>query len=84
MVRELTLKHPGANVDFMRCDLASFESVRSLASAFLERQLPLHCLINNAGIMLPQHAKSPEVTCTPPDRHNHYSGSGLQQLSMSC
>jgi NAD(P)-dependent dehydrogenase (short-subunit alcohol dehydrogenase family) len=32
-------------------DLASLNSVRALANAYLSRLLPLHILINNAGIM---------------------------------
>lgn len=32
-------------------DLASLASVRSFAQEFLARKLPLHILINNAGIM---------------------------------
>lgn len=31
-------------------------SVRSFADAFLARGLPLHCLINNAGLGLPHEA----------------------------
>ena len=34
-------------------DLASLESVRSVAGAELSRQQPLHGLINNAGVMAP-------------------------------
>lgn len=60
-VVDLKQKYPGVNVDFMRCDLASFESVRNLANDFLSRNLPLHVLINNAGVMMPDHAMSPEV-----------------------
>lgn len=60
-VNDLKAGYPGARVEFMHCDLASFDSVRAFAAAFLDRQLPLHCLINNAGVMLPTHTKSPEV-----------------------
>lgn len=60
-VNELKACYPGAPVEFMHCDLASFDSIRAFAAAFLDRQLPLHCLINNAGVMLPTHTKSPEV-----------------------
>jgi Dehydrogenases with different specificities (related to short-chain alcohol dehydrogenases) len=37
-------------VEFLPIDLASLESVRSGVNLFLERQLPLNILINNAGI----------------------------------
>ncbi len=39
-----------ANVEFFELDLASLASVRSGAARFLERGLPLHLLINNAGV----------------------------------
>ena len=32
-------------------DLSSLDSVRAFAAAYLERELPLNVLINNAGIM---------------------------------
>lgn len=35
----------------MELDLASLKSVESFANKFIERDLPLHILINNAGIM---------------------------------
>jgi retinol dehydrogenase 12 len=38
------------NVEFFELDLASLASVRSGAARFLERGLPLHLLINNAGV----------------------------------
>lgn len=36
--------------------LSANRSVRSFAEAFLARSLPLHCLINNAGLGLPHEA----------------------------
>jgi retinol dehydrogenase-12 len=38
-------------VEFMKCDLSSLKSVDEFANAFINRKLPLHCLINNAGVM---------------------------------
>lgn len=38
-------------VEFMALDLASQKSVRAFAEAFLARKLPLHGLINNAGLV---------------------------------
>jgi len=38
------------NVDFLPLDLGSLKSVRQSAQLFLEKQLPLHVLINNAGL----------------------------------
>ena len=35
-------------------DLASFDSIQEVAEAELARNQPLHCLINNAGVMAPE------------------------------
>jgi NAD(P)-dependent dehydrogenase (short-subunit alcohol dehydrogenase family) len=45
----------GSLVEFMQLDLASFKSVRAFAAAFKARKLPLHVLVNNAGVM--QHER---------------------------
>ena len=37
-------------LEFMSLDLASLASVRQFIQAFQEKNLPLHILINNAGI----------------------------------
>src|SRR5689334_4681514 len=37
-------------VDFVELDLGDFASVRACAAAVLARGLPLHLLINNAGV----------------------------------
>ncbi|XP_062866611.1 dehydrogenase/reductase SDR family member on chromosome X [Trichomycterus rosablanca] len=39
-------------VEFMYLDLASLESVRQFVQGFKARALPLHILVNNAGVML--------------------------------
>jgi NAD(P)-dependent dehydrogenase (short-subunit alcohol dehydrogenase family) len=41
---------PGARVAFLALDLADLGSVRSAAGSFLARGLPLHGLVNNAGM----------------------------------
>ncbi|CAG8847776.1 14277_t:CDS:2, partial [Racocetra persica] len=38
------------NVEFLKLDLKSLKSVNECAENFLARNLPLHILINNAGI----------------------------------
>ena len=40
----------GAQVELLPLDLGDFDSVRRCATAFLARNLPLHLLINNAGL----------------------------------
>ncbi|CAG8770273.1 3723_t:CDS:2, partial [Cetraspora pellucida] len=39
------------SVEFLQLDLQSLNSVKITAETFLARKLPLHILINNAGIM---------------------------------
>lgn len=41
----------------MKLDLASLRSVRAFVSEFRKKNLPLHILINNAGIFSP-HGKT--------------------------
>lgn len=40
-----------ASVSYALLDLASFQSIRAAATAFLDSGKPLHILVNNAGIM---------------------------------
>ena len=42
--------HPAAKVELLSLDLGDFDSVRRCADVFLKRDLPLHLLINNAGL----------------------------------
>ncbi|XP_069130763.1 polyprenol dehydrogenase-like isoform X1 [Argopecten irradians] len=42
---------PNAKVDFLVLDLASLESINIFVDNFFARGLPLHILINNAGVM---------------------------------
>ncbi|HEY3451646.1 MAG TPA: SDR family NAD(P)-dependent oxidoreductase [Myxococcales bacterium] len=42
---------PDAQVQSLPLDLASFESIRAFAKAFHALGLPLHLLVNNAGLM---------------------------------
>ena len=39
-----------AKAEFLPLDLGSFDSVRKCAELFLEKNLPLHLLVNNAGL----------------------------------
>jgi NAD(P)-dependent dehydrogenase (short-subunit alcohol dehydrogenase family) len=50
VIDEIRSAIPGATADWLPLDLADFESVRQCARLFLERDLPLHLLINNAGV----------------------------------
>jgi len=47
------------NVEFLPLDLASLTSVETCANEFLKRNLPLHILVNNAGVMaLPKRTET--------------------------
>jgi len=47
---EILEQTPGADLKFMHCNLASFQSVRDFAREFQQNYSQLHVLINNAGI----------------------------------
>ncbi|CAK8999669.1 unnamed protein product [Durusdinium trenchii] len=42
---------PHAKAEFMKLDLGSLQSVKDFADQFGARNLPLHILLNNAGVM---------------------------------
>lgn len=50
VVDEIRSLAPGSQVELLSLDLGDFASVRDCARTFLARGLPLHLLINNAGI----------------------------------
>lgn len=43
---------PGAQFELEICDVSSQESIRAFAKRFLDRDIPLDILINNAGVMM--------------------------------
>jgi NAD(P)-dependent dehydrogenase (short-subunit alcohol dehydrogenase family) len=47
---EIRRAQPGAEVEWLPLELSDFGSVRACARAFLDRGLPLHLLVNNAGL----------------------------------
>lgn len=49
-VDEIRRAVPNARPELLALDLGDFHSVRACANAFLARNLPLHLLINNAGL----------------------------------
>ncbi|KAL3155087.1 hypothetical protein ABBQ38_011150 [Trebouxia sp. C0009 RCD-2024] len=60
-VQELRREAPSeAKVDCMQLDLASFDSIRSFAADFNKRNLPLHALLNNAGVFMPPDDRTEE------------------------
>ncbi|KAJ0715103.1 putative very-long-chain 3-oxoacyl-CoA reductase [Helianthus annuus] len=60
-VKETILEDiPNAKVDIMELDLSSMASVRDFAAKYQSSGLPLHVLINNAGVLSPQFKLSNE------------------------
>ncbi|KAA6424661.1 MAG: hypothetical protein FRX49_05328 [Trebouxia sp. A1-2] len=51
---------PEAKVECMQIDLASFSSIRQFAEEFEKRDLPLHVLVNNAGVFIPPNDRTEE------------------------
>ena len=52
MKAEISEQYPDKNVtiESMQLDLSSFRSTKDFTVAFKEKNLPLHILINNAGM----------------------------------
>ncbi|XP_012662594.1 dehydrogenase/reductase SDR family member on chromosome X [Otolemur garnettii] len=48
-IKEETLN---SKVEFLYCDLASMRSVRQFVQNFQMKKIPLHVLVNNAGVMM--------------------------------
>ncbi|KAK9079645.1 hypothetical protein SSX86_001318 [Deinandra increscens subsp. villosa] len=60
-VKETILKQtPDAKVDVMELDLSSMASIRDFAAKYRSTGLPLHVLINNAGVLSPTFKLSKE------------------------
>jgi len=49
---------PDANVELLQLNLSSLHDVKTAADAFMARDLPLHILVNNAGIMAPPFSQT--------------------------
>ena len=50
VLAEIKREVPAANVEFVPLDLGDLASVRACAQALLDRNIPIHGLINNAGL----------------------------------
>jgi len=50
MIEELKAENPGLDIKAHELNLSSFRSVRQFASNYLQSGLPIHVLINNAGL----------------------------------
>ncbi|XP_012512249.1 PREDICTED: dehydrogenase/reductase SDR family member on chromosome X [Propithecus coquereli] len=54
-IKEETLN---PRVEFLYCDLASLTSIRQFVEKFKMKKLPLHVLVNNAGVMMVPERKT--------------------------
>ncbi|DBB07994.1 TPA: hypothetical protein ACH3X3_009368 [Trebouxia sp. C0006] len=59
-VNEILKSAPGSQVRFSHVDLESFKSIQHFADQFLDQNTKLDCIINNAGVFMPHHKKTPE------------------------
>ncbi len=50
VIDEIKQATGNAQIEFLALDLGDLDSVRTAAAAFLARDLPLHVLVNNAGL----------------------------------
>ena len=50
-VKRLNHQKAAGSVQYMLLDLSSFDSIDAFAKEFYEKDLPLHILVNNAGIL---------------------------------
>ena len=59
MKDEVTQQFPdkSINLEWMVLDLGSFRSTKDFTVAFKEKNLPLHVLINNAGVAALPHSE---------------------------
>lgn len=67
----------------LKLNLSSFDSVRSFVKSFKELSMPLHCIINNAGLMMDKRSLSDdglEMVITA----NHLSHFLLTNLLVPC
>ncbi|MGA5386061.1 SDR family oxidoreductase [Streptomyces pseudogriseolus] len=65
-IATIRASHPAADVSLRELDLSSLSSVAALGKTLAEEGLPIHILVNNAGVM------------NPPDRQTTADGFELQ------
>ena len=57
LVHATTVRGEEVKIDYLPLDLASFQSTKECVRMFKERNLPLHVLVNNAGIAMTPFGK---------------------------
>jgi len=58
VVDEIKEATGNTNVEFIQLDLSSLESIRHFSEAFHAKDLPLHVLLNNAGVMFGPYSET--------------------------
>ena len=53
LYKNQTLKNKNINIDIFKCDLSCKEEINLLIQKITDSNMPIHCLVNNAGITLP-------------------------------
>ncbi|XP_046528866.1 dehydrogenase/reductase SDR family member on chromosome X [Equus quagga] len=57
-VRKIKGETLNDRVEFLYCDLASMQSIRRFVQKFQRKRIPLHVLVNNAGVMMVPQRKT--------------------------
>jgi retinol dehydrogenase 12 len=56
------------HIEFLKVDLADLSSIKPAVESFLSRSSTLHCLTNNAGVMMtPDGSRSVQVNARHPE-----------------
>nr|XP_020027800.1 dehydrogenase/reductase SDR family member on chromosome X [Castor canadensis] len=58
VVRQIKEETLNDKVEFLYCDLSSLRSVRDFVQKFKGKKIPLHVLVNNAGVMMVPERKT--------------------------
>ncbi|XP_008566418.1 PREDICTED: dehydrogenase/reductase SDR family member on chromosome X [Galeopterus variegatus] len=58
VVRKIKEETLNDKVEFLYCDLASMKSIRQFVQKFRMKKIPLHVLVNNAGVMMVPQRKT--------------------------
>ena len=71
-VKSIQEQYPDSvgHIEFLKIDLADLSTVKPAVEAFLSESNVLHCLTNNAGVMMtPDGSKTAQVSIACSDEH---------------
>jgi retinol dehydrogenase 12 len=69
-VKSIREQHPESegHIEFLKVDLADLSTIKPAVEAFLSKSKKLHCLTNNAGVMMtPDGSKTAQVSISYSD-----------------